>query len=112
MGQRSVGDDPVGPFSFSLNEFLGWFSVSIGKMSRFGVRPGQVWIPVLRISFALTFPVAQIFGVDETKLRSKIANLFKSGDVSDLVHDRQGQDLADAPHRLQHPKLIPEPCTR
>jgi hypothetical protein len=64
-----------------------------------------VAIAVFTVAIALAFTVLQPLRWHAPTVRSKVADLWKTTDVTDFQHDGHGQDVADTGYCLQ----LPEP---
>ena len=67
----------------------------LGKVRRLHKRPGQIFILVLAVTFALLLAVTRPGGLHAPAVRTEIAYSGKSFNVARLQHDRQTQDLPD-----------------
>jgi len=74
------------------------FVMPSGKMGRFQVCPGEIFIAVSAVALAGDFPVRGMEAPDATTVRGIIPHRGEAIDVADFEHDREAEELTDAWH--------------
>jgi hypothetical protein len=89
----------------SLIKTLDPRTIADGKVGRFDKRPGQILVPVLGITLAFAFAVADLLIAHTPAVRGKVSHRRKSLYLSGLQHDRERQYLPDSRHGFKKAEL-------
>ena len=85
----------IGLSNFAVIVSSKLFIIPAAQLSRLSEGPTQVTIAVLTVAISFTFTVGQPLRWDTPTVRSKIADLWETSDVTDFQHDGHRQDVAD-----------------
>src|SRR6202521_4812755 len=95
--------DAVAPALLALIEALGLRAIAQREVGGLHKGPGQVLVAVLYVAFALLLAIALVPAVHTSTVGAEVTHAGKARDRPRLQHDRGGQRLTDAGHRLQQP---------
>src|SRR6266446_3973651 len=93
--------DAVALALLALIEALGLRAITQREVGGLHKGPGEVLVAVLGVAFALLLAIALTPAVHTATVGAEIAHAGKARDRPRLQHDRGGQRLTDAGHRLQ-----------
>lgn len=85
---------PIGSLQFPIVVSLNFRTISPGQFRCLRERPGQILVPVLRVTLALGLPLARPSAGDFPAIGTVVAHLGKAPDVSCLEHYGKSQDTA------------------
>jgi hypothetical protein len=84
------------------------FIIPMTQLSGFSEGPTQVAIAIFTVATAFAFTVGQPLGWHAPAVGSKVTDLWKTLDVTDLQHDGHRQDVANTGYCKQLPEIFIE----
>ena len=101
VGHRLVGHRHVGVGLLPLVIALYCQVEPPGKVGRFRIGPGQLWVAIFAVALALPFAIADFRAVHTATIRDRVPYTRKASDVARFQEDRLRQNRPDPIDRLQ-----------